>query len=343
MSHWAAVLAGGSGTRFWPLSMPDEPKQFQALVGNEPLLVQAVDRLRGLIDPQRILVVTGESFRNRTQNLLNIPPENVLGEPRPASTAAALAWATSWAQQRDPEAGIISVHADWFVGDDEAFCTCARNALDVAEVHDVLVTVGVSPTRVETAYGHIIPGEDLDGRAKRVERFVEKPKAEVAQRLMNEGALWNCGMFAWTANRFREETEQHAPEIAPFLELLESGETDAFFDRVTPIVIDKSHFERSDRVAVVAGTFPWDDVGTWNALPRVRELDEWGNVKSADVMLDETQNCIVWPGNERIALYGVTDLVVARAHGYTLVTTRAKAADLKKFVEQLPAEWNTPL
>jgi len=322
--------------------MPDEPKQFQSLVGNDPLLVQAVDRLRGLIDPQRILVVTGESFRNRTKDLLNIPSDNVLGEPRAASTAAALAWATSWAKQRDPEAAVLSVHADWFVGDDEAFRVCARNALDVAEAHDVLVTVGVSPTRVETGYGHIIPGDALDDRSKRVERFVEKPKADLAQRLMNEGALWNCGMFAWTARRFWKETQEHAPEIAPFLDLLESGETHTFFNRVTPIVIDKSHMERSDRVAVVPGTFSWDDIGTWNALPRVRELDERGNVKSAEVMLDEANNCIVWPGNERVALYGVSDLVVARAHGYTLVTTREKAADLKRFVERLPAEWNTP-
>jgi mannose-1-phosphate guanylyltransferase len=340
MSRWAAVLAGGSGTRFWPLSTPDKPKQFQPLAGDKPLLVQAVNRLDGLIDPRRIMIVTGTGFCERTRDLLpQIPTNNVMGEPRAASTAAALTWASHRARQEDNQASVLSVHADWFVGDDAAFRACADTALSVAELHDTLVTVGIPPTRPDVGYGYILPGDRLDDHARRVAHFVEKPGRSVAERLIKRGALWNCGMFAWTAERFFRETAAHAPEIAPHIEQLEAGSVDQFFARVTPIAVDKSHLERSTRVAVVPGTFPWDDVGTWNALSRVLPLDDQGNVKADTVIFNEATNCVVWPDGERVALYRVSDLIVARANGVTLVTTREGAADLKRLVEGLPVDW----
>ena len=183
MSRWAAVLAGGSGTRFWPLSTPAVPKQFLALDGTRPLLERAVSRLEGLVPPERILVITGEAFAERTRALLpHLPLEGILAEPRAASTGPALAWATHLAAARDPDATVLSMHADWHVGDDRAFRATAEHALEVAEAHDVLVTVGVVPTRPETGYGYIEPGEELDGDARRVARFVEKPDAAKPKR-----------------------------------------------------------------------------------------------------------------------------------------------------------------
>src|SRR3990172_863256 len=168
MSRWAAVLAGGSGTGFWPLSTSDTPKQMLPLAGREPLLVQTVKRLHGLIAPERVLVITGARLAERTRQLLpELPSGNVLIEPRSASTGPALAWATVVAAGRDPSASVLAMHADWFVGDDDAFRASAAAALDVAERHDVLVTVGVVPTRVEVGYGYIIPGDPMTGVARR--------------------------------------------------------------------------------------------------------------------------------------------------------------------------------
>jgi len=337
MSRWAAVLAGGSGTRFWPLSTTSRPKQFLPLAGEQPLLAQAVARLGGVIPPERVLIVTGAAYVERTRALLaELPGENVLGEPRAASTGPALTWATAVARQRDAEATLLSLHADWFVGDDELFRATAARALDVAEHHDVLVTVGIRPTRADTGYGYIVPGEALDGEARRVARFLEKPSAERAATLIGEGALWNSGLFAWTARRFLAETEAAAPEIAPHVALLATGDVEGFFRAVTPIAVDVSHFERSSRVAVVPGEFPWDDVGTWAALARVRAADAAGNVAVGEAVTRDAERCIVWAEDGPIVADGVRDLVVVRAHGVTLVTTRERSARLKSLLEALP-------
>jgi len=337
MSRWATVLAGGSGTRFWPLSTPDSPKQFLPLSSERPLLVEAVDRLSELIPPERVLIVTGAPLVERTRVLLpGVPEENVLGEPRAASTAPALTWATSVAQQRDPDASLVSLHADWHVGDAAAFCRTAERALEVAEQHDVLVTVGIVPSRPETGYGYIELGEELDGDARRVRRFVEKPDAERAAQLITAGALWNSGLFAWTAARFFAETEELAPEIAPHLAMLASGTVPDFFASVTPIAVDVSHFERSKHVAVVPGVFAWDDVGTWAALARVRATDEAGNVTVGEAFAHDAHGCILWADDGPVVVDGVRDLVVVRAKGVTLVTTRERAAGLKALLEALP-------
>jgi mannose-1-phosphate guanylyltransferase len=338
VTRWAAILAGGSGTRFWPLSTGDTPKQMLALAGAEPLLVQTVRRLGGLIDPEHILIITGERLVDRTRRLLpDVPRDNVLAEPRPASTGPALAWATAVAAKHDPQASVLSLHADWFVGDDNAFRASGREALEAAERHDVLLTVGVVPTRVDVAYGYIIPGEPLAGGAHRVSRFVEKPDAARAAELIQAGALWNSGLFAWTAARFFAETEAVAREIAPYLPGLRAGDVAGFFAAVTPIAVDVSHLERSRRVAVVAGKFPWDDVGTWTALARVRAKDDLGNVAVGEVVARDAQNCVVWSAEGPVVVDGVEDLVVVRANGVTLVTTTARAQYLKTLLETLPA------
>ena len=337
MSSWAVVLAGGSGTRFWPLSTSRVPKQFLPLAGNRPLLEQAVARLEGLVPPERVLVVTGHAYVDATRSLLpSIPAENLLAEPRAASTAPALTWATVVLKERDPDATILSLHADWHVGDDEAFRATAARALECAARHDALVTVGMVPSRPEIGYGYIVPGEELSADARRVERFVEKPSAEHAQALIAKGALWNSGLFAWTAKRFMAETEATAPEIAPHVRLLEDGDVGGFFAAVTPIAVDVSHFERSSNVAVVAGAFPWDDVGTWGALGRARAPDAAGNVLVGDAVAQDATDCVVWADDGPVVVDGASNLVVVRANGVTLVTTRERAAHLKTLLETLP-------
>ncbi len=343
MPRWAIVLAGGSGTRFWPLSTPNTPKQFLPLAGDRSLLRETVDRFDGLVTAERTIVVTGERHAARTRELLSdIPSENVLAEPTAASTGPALTWASHHVRARDPDASILSVHSDAHIDDAHAFRRDASKALTVAEEYDVLATIGIVPTRPDIGYGYIVPGTPLSETAANVDRFVEKPTAEVAASLIAEGGLWNCGLFAWTATRFFKETEEHATEIAPQLPLLDRGNVGSFFRDVKPVAIDVSHFERSKRVAVIPASFKWDDVGTWAALSRVRPTDAHGNVNVGEVKSVDCDDCIVWAPNERVALYGVNGLVVTRVNGVTLVTTREAAVKLKEFVETLPENWREP-
>jgi mannose-1-phosphate guanylyltransferase len=301
------------------------------------MLSRSVERLEGLIPPERTLVVTGPALASPTRELLaRLPEENILVEPEARSTAPALAWASWHAWQRDPDAVLLSLHADWHVREDQAFRQTAERALEVAVRYDVLVTVGMQPTRVEIGYGYIVPGAPLEEGVSRVERFVEKPDARLAAELLERGALWNSGLFAWSARRFFAETEEVAWEIAPHLELLRAGDVAGFFGQVTPVAVDVSHFERSRRVAVVAGSFEWDDVGTWAALCRVRQCDDRGNVVVGEAHVFDSSGSVVWVEDGVVVVDGVEDLVVVRAGAVTLVTRKDRTAHLKELLEKLP-------
>ena len=336
--RWALILAGGSGTRFWPLSTPDNPKQLLALAGARSTAEEAVARLDGLIPRERTLLVTGPALAGRLQALLRLPAENVLVEPRAASTAPALVWGSHEAHRRDPDAEVLAMHADWAIGDDRAFRESAALALETARRHDRLVTVGIVPTRPDTGYGYIVPGPALDQHARNVAHFTEKPDAARALDLMADGALWNSGLFAWTADRLLAEAAEHAAELRSSLPLLERGDVAGFFAGVTPVSIDVGVLERSNRVAVVAGDFPWDDVGTWDALSRVRPHDRDGNVVVGPGFTDGAEDCVIWSDGQPVIVAGVRDLIVVHANGRTLVMHRSRAAELKRVLDGLPPE-----
>ena len=332
------MLAGGSGTRFWPLSTPENPKQLLPLAGSASTAEESIDRLTGLIPRERILVVTGAGLARQIQKRLELPPANILIEPRAASTAPALIWATWEAQRRDPQAEVLSLHADWAVGDAAAFRRTADTALTIARQHNCLVTVGVVPSRPETGYGYIVPGPPLGDGARMVARFSEKPDAATALDLMAAGALWNSGLFAWTAERLLAEVETHTPEVAPQLPALKAGEVERFFQEVTPISIDVGLLERSPSVAVVSGSFAWDDIGTWQALTRVRPKDPSGNLVVGNAFLHESEDCIVWSERDIVVLSGVQDLIVVQANGRILVMPSERAASMKQLLDALPPE-----
>jgi mannose-1-phosphate guanylyltransferase len=336
MSTWAAILAGGSGTRFWPLSTPERPKQFLPLTGDRPLLAQAVARLRGLVPPERIIILTGPFLVDRVAATVpEVPEANIFAEPRAASTAPALAWAAHWVAKHDPGGQMLSLHADWAVSDDRAFRAAATQALDVAAEQDVLVTVGVKPTRNETGYGYIVPGKPL-GSARRVKRFIEKPSPTRAALLRRRGALWNTGLFAWGAARFLGEAGAYAEELSAGWPALTAGDAPRFFAAVTPVAVDVGVLERTSRLAVVAGEFPWDDIGSWDALLRIRKRDGRGNVTIGNVTLaDDVRDSVVWAENEHIAVVGVEDMIVVRANGHTLVMPTGRAEKLKALVQRL--------
>jgi mannose-1-phosphate guanylyltransferase len=336
--RWAVILAGGSGTRFWPLSTPENPKQLLPLAGATSTAEETIDRLTGLVPRERILVVTGAQLAGPLEQRLKLPASNLLVEPRAASTAPALIWATIEAQRRDPDAEVLSLHADWAIGDAVAFRRTAETALSTARQYDRLVTVGVVPSRPETGYGYIVPGPALGDGARMVARFSEKPDAATALDLMAAGALWNSGLFAWTAGRLLNETERHTPEVAPKLPLLRSGNVQQFFQEVTPISIDVGLLERSGSVAVVSGAFAWDDIGTWQALTRVRPKDPNGNIVVGPAFMHKAEDCIVWSERDTVVLSGVQDLIVVQANGRILVMPAEHAAQMKQLLDALPAE-----
>ncbi len=338
--RWAVVLAGGVGSRFWPLSTAARPKQLLPLAGARPLVVESVARLVGVVDAARVLLVTSRALRSPLQEALpDVPPENVLAEPFAASTAPALAWATARARAADAGATVLSVHADWTVGDVAAFRRAAAAALDLAEREDAVVTVGARATRAEIGYGYIVPGAPIGaGPARRIARFVEKPSAAEAERLVAASALWNTGMFAWTAARFRAEVERHTPELVRGLGALDRGDVDGFYRAAQPVSVDVGLFERTDRGAVLPGDFGWDDVGSWAALPRVRAGDAGDNVTVGPVHAVDASGCVVWSEEGPVVVDGVADLVVVRARGIVLVTTRERAPRLKELLARLPSD-----
>ena len=336
MSTWAAILAGGSGTRFWPLSTPERPKQLLPLNGDRPLLAQAVARLQGLVPPERILILTSAALvQPVAATVPEVPAANIFLEPRAASTAPALAWAAHWIAKHDPGGQMLSLHADWAIGDDRAFRAAATHALGVATEQDVLVTVGVKPTRNETAYGYIVPGKPA-GSARKVKRFIEKPSPARAALLRRRGALWNSGLFAWSAARFLGEAGAYAEELAPGWSALTNGDAPRFFAAVTPVAVDVAVLERTPRLAVVTATFSWDDIGSWDALLRIRRRDARGNVTVGNVTLDDdVKNSVIWAENEEIAVGGIEDMVIVRANGHTLVMPTGRPDKLKALVQKL--------
>ena len=338
MNRWAVILAGGVGSRFWPLSTPQRPKQLLPLVDDAPLLVNTVRRLAPAVPPERTLVITNASLAGAVRSLLPaLPVENIVAEPRAAGTGPALTWAALEIQRRDDDASVmLCVHADWAIGDEGAFRSTLERAARVAEQHAALVTVGVVPARPDPGLGYIQPGEAVDG-ARRVARFIEKPDRATAERMVREGYLWNSGIFVWRVKDFLDEVRAHAAEIA---EALRTAATDLrrFFAAVKPIAVDYAVMERSARVLVLPGDFGWDDVGTWAALHRVRTLDATRNALAGAVHAVDARDNVVHAESGTVVLYGVHDLVVVTRPGLTLVTTRDRAADLKTLLEHLPQD-----
>lgn len=335
---WAVVLAGGVGSRFWPLSTPARPKQLLPLVTDAPLIVETLSRLAPIVPASRTLVLTNGSLVPAIAAALpDLPRDNLIAEPKPAGTAAALAWGALEITRRSGSGDtvMVSVHADWSVADADGFRAGLRKAIDVARSEHRLVTVGVVPTRAETGFGYIRRGRPSGQDVFHVDSFVEKPDAERAKQLIADGCLWNSGIFVWRASDFLVEVERHSAEVAPALKSA-GASVEQFFSAVTPISVDQGVLERSDKVSVIPGDFGWDDVGTWASLHRVREHDDAGNAIMGPVHVRDARGNVVHAEGNTVVLYGVDDLVVVARDGMVMVTTRERSSDLKALLDALP-------
>ncbi len=338
MSRWVVILAGGVGSRFWPLSTPERPKQLLPLATDRPLLADAVSRLEPMVDADHTLILTNASLTDAIAKLLpRLPRENIIAEPKPAGTAAALTWAASQIARREgPAAVMLSVHSDWAIADAGGFREALDRAANAAVAHRSLVTVGIVPQRPDPGFGYIQPDGEIAAGVRRVARFVEKPDRERAEQMVSQGFLWNSGIFVWRVGDLLDEVRAHTPEIAPALDA-HPDDIRGFFGAVKSVSIDVGVLERSARVLVVPGDFGWDDVGTWGALRRVRSRDENGNAASGDVHLVASRGNVVQSEDNTVVLYGVDDLVVVARQGMVLVTTVERSADLKTLIDRLPA------
>ena len=337
MTRWAVILAGGIGSRFWPLSTPARPKQLLPLVNDKPLLVNTVERLSDLVPPVHVLILTNASLADAIAEAVpSVPRENIIAEPKPAGTAAALTWAALEILKRSgPDSTMICVHADWAIADDAGFRKALAAAERVALEESALVTVGVVPTRPDPGFGYIQPGAATESGARKVTRFVEKPDRIRAESMLHDGYLWNSGIFAWRVSDFLDEIRLHTEEVSKALPQASEGLAQ-FFDAIAPVSVDVGVLERSKRVRVVSGDFGWDDVGTWGALRRVKPEDDSGNVTSGDVFALDARGNVVHAEGNAVVLYDVSDLVVVTRGNLTLVTTAERSADLKTLIDSLP-------
>jgi mannose-1-phosphate guanylyltransferase len=347
---YAVVLAGGIGSRFWPLASIARPKPLLALVNERPLIADTIERLRPIVPPERVLVVTSADICDRLHRAIpEVPSRNMLVEPHPMGTAAALAWAAhEVARRAGPDTVFCTLHADLAVGLPDEFRRVVRRAAVVAAAEDALVVVGARPTRTESGFGYLLPGAPLDDAAGsdrngacRVVRFVEKPAPVLAESLIKEGAFWNTGTFLWKARVVLEEMER-VPELAPGLAALAAGDLPGLATAIEHVSLDRGLLERSGRVVVVPGDFVWDDVGTWASLRRARALDDDGNGAVGPVHFAESSGNIVHTEAGPVVLYGVDSLVVVALGGYTFVTTLERAGDLQALLRELPPEFRPP-
>ncbi len=347
--RYAVIMAGGKGERFWPLSTSKHPKQLLALVGDKPLIAQAVDRLDGFIPPENVFVVTNASLIEATQKAAPmLPPENVVGEPIGRDTAAAVACGGALVAARDPEGVFAVLTADQVMGDLDIFAATLKGGMDLAEANEILVTIGIQPTFPSTGFGYIESGEDF-GEAEGVQfkkavRFVEKPDEMTAQSYLDTGKFfWNSGMFIWSVPTLGKAFAAHCPEMRELMDTLteyaERGEIFQGLEKIYPtlgkISIDYALMEKADNIVMACGTFTWDDVGSWPAIESHFPKDADGNTLIGACEQIDSKNNIIYSKDRLTAVIGAENLVVVQAEGVTLVCPKEKAQDIKKMVSKL--------
>jgi mannose-1-phosphate guanylyltransferase len=355
------IMAGGSGERFWPLSRYRRPKQLLKLASEDKtLLEEAVDRLLPMIPPERLFIATGEHLRESICEAgLLVPPENILAEPCKRNTAGCLAYVAAHCLHRfgarAVDTSLAITTADHRIGTPETFRQTVEVALKAVEEEPVLAIIGIQPTRADTGYGYIEIAPDAPRWGEsikalpvyRVERFREKPNRAMAEEFLGTGRFfWNSGMFFWRLSTFLMELERVRPgmtlairEMAAALDRGDGASVRDVFKGLEDISIDYALMEHARHVVMARGDFPWDDIGSWDALGRVLGPDERGNIVVGDAVIIESKDCVVYNerGAERVAVgvLGVDGLVVVVAEDGVLVIPKERSQDVRQIVAEL--------
>lgn len=350
---YAVILAGGSGQRFWPLSRNHKPKQLLELFGETTLLEETVQRLDGIVPPEKVLIVTNALQRPGVLAIAGrcgVPEENVVAEPERRDTAPAIAFATGWVAARNPNAVMVVLSSDQRIADHAAFRSVISTAVDAAAGDSAIVTIGVKPTWACPGYGYIELGATIgepSAGVREVVRFREKPSPDVAEGFLRQGGfVWNAGMFIWSAATVRNELAQHCPELAAFIDnIVIKGDPLAVlasdFGGLPKISIDFALMEKAARVLNVEAIFDWDDVGSWISVAKYLNNDSAENQSNVDITTIESSGNIVFSQDgdpTNISLLGVDDLIIVRTRDALLVADKNKADHIKKLIDLLPEE-----
>ena len=322
----AVILAGGSGERFWPLSTPENPKQFLDVFGGKSLIRQSVARLKRLVAPEDVFIVTSAALAAKTRRELpELPRGNIVGEPVRRDTGAAVALSAGLCG--DGVMGVFS--SDQLVRDVKGFQKAVKAAVALAEREEKIVTLGIKPTGPSTAFGYVDPKKG---------RFVEKPDEKTARGYLRKGYLWNAGMFIGRVSTFRSAFAKFAPGLAPLCGAPKVSRLKAVYEPLPRISFDYAVMEALSReggVGVVPGDFGWDDVGGYGAFDRYYPHDASGNVSDGKCAIVDAHGLICVSKGPRVAVMGVDDLVVVATKDAVLVAHKSRAGELKKLVSMV--------
>ena len=351
---YAVIMAGGEGTRFWPVSRQECPKPFLSILGSEPLIVQTVARLQGFIPKERILVFINRKHHDVARRLLaDLPEENLILEPRIRDSAPCVGLAAEIVRKRAGDQTIFCFPSDHIIHPAEAFRECLEHADACARTDPApLYTIGIRPTYPATGYGYMLRGQiikEVGGQpVYEVLSFHEKPALAVAEAYFDSGDyFWNSGIFFWRTDTILDAIERNLPELHEGLQELapdlDTGRMPAALARVFPrlprISVDYGILEKADQVCVIEGHFAWDDVGTWQVLSGHLPADERGNfTQGASVTLDSSDNILYTTNEHLVAAIGVSNLIIIATPDATLITTRDQAQRVKELVAKLKDE-----
>ncbi len=353
--RFVVIMAGGRGERFWPESRLARPKQLLPIVGEKAMLTQTVDRLKGLVDPKDVFVITNAEQRDAVLEVCpDLDPAKVIGEPMGRDTAAAVGLAAVLVRRENPNASFAMLPADAVIHDAAGLRSTLETAFEAAEANPVLATVGITASFPATGYGYIQQGDTLGEYAGRtvfnVKRFVEKPNHETAQSYLESGDyFWNAGMFVWSVGSIVAELEKSTPSLWGALQAIDRGLAAGegmdpllaeHYPNLEKVSVDYAIIEKATNVVMIESGFDWDDVGDWPAVGRHYPSDENGNVVRGLTQIEDSKNNIVFSrdDNHMIALLGVDDLIVVKTEDATLVCHKDKAQEIKKIVQTLGAK-----
>ena len=332
---WSVIMAGGVGSRFWPVSRRSWPKQLLDLFGQGPLLRVTTDRVRPLSPPERQVVVTGARLQDAVGRILSdLPEANILAEPVGRNTAAAIGWAALEIQAHDPAAVLMVLPADHYIADVDGYLETCRRALALAR-DGWIVTLGITPTRPETGYGYIRRADPIDGGAFAVGSFKEKPELSTATEYLASGQYyWNSGMFFMPVGLILAELQRFEPDLVAGLRQIGSRPIDEVYEGLESIAIDYAVMERTRQIAVVPGDFGWSDVGSWRTLSEFVPEGE-SSFHSGHVIARDCSNNVLYAHEGTIAAVDVSGLVVVHTPDATLVCPKSSAQRVKQIVDEL--------